>query len=160
MFVGKWRFDINHKCLFELFLVKGWRRLFTRSQVEANWFFAEPSEYIFCLKNLIGNQGHFTWTYMTVRGFVLNRLYIIPMMFSTYANYILWKKCDFSSLLLFYRRRKRENTNGSSTSCSQAVQSVTREKLNNGYDCIMLNTVTKKFENYSRDEQHYDSLGE
>lgn len=74
MFVGKWRFDINHKCLFELFLVKGWRRLFTRSQVEANWFFAEPSEYIFCLKNLIENQGHFTWTYMTVRGFVLNRL--------------------------------------------------------------------------------------
>lgn len=95
MFVGKWRFDINHKCLFELFLVKGWRRLFTRSQVEANWFFAEPSEYIFCLKNLIGNQGHFTWTYMTVRGFVLNRLYIIPMMFSTYANYILWKNVTF-----------------------------------------------------------------
>lgn len=100
MFVGKWRFDINHKRLFELFLVKGWRRLFTRSQVEANWFFAEPCEYIFCLKNLIENQGHFTWTYMTVRGFVLNRLYIIPMMFSTYANYILWK--NVTLVLCYY----------------------------------------------------------
>lgn len=157
MFVGKWRFDINHKRLFELFLVKGWRRLFTRSQVEANLFFAEPSEYIFCLKNLIGNQGvnlydsegicSKPFVYHTNDVFNICQLYFV-------------KKCDFSSLLLFYRRRKRENTNGSSTSCSQAVQSVTREKLNNGYDCIMLNTVTKKFENYSRDEQHYDSLGE
>lgn len=154
MFVGKWRFDINHKCLFELFLVKGWWRLFTRSQVEANWFFAEPSEYIFCLKNLIGNQGHFTWTYMTVRGFVLNRLlYHTNDVFNICQLYFVIK-CDFRSLLLFYRRRKRENTNGSSTSCSQAVQSVTREKLDNGYDCIMLNTVTKKYENYSCDEQH------
>lgn len=97
---------------------------------------------------------------MTVRGFVLNRLlYHTNDVFNICQLYFV-KKCDFSSLLLFYRRRKRENTNGSSTSCSQAVQSVTREKLNNGYDCIMLNTVTKKFENYSRDELHYDSLGE
>lgn len=28
------------------------------------------------------------------------------------------------------------------------------------YDCIMLKIVTKKYENYSRDEHPYDSLGE
>lgn len=103
MFVGKWRFDINHKRLFELFLVKGWRRLFTRSQVEANWFFAEPSEYIFCLKNLIGNQGvnlydsegicSKPFVYHTNDVFNICQLYFV-------------KKCDFSSLLFFLQKTK------------------------------------------------------
>lgn len=60
----------------------------------------------------------------------------------------------------FYRRRKRNNAQGSSTSCSQADKSVIHGEVNNKYDCIMLQTVTTKYENYSNDEHHYDSLRE
>lgn len=64
-------------------------------------------------------------------------------------------------LLVFYaKRRKRNNAKGSSTSCSRAVKSVTHGEVNSKYDCIMLQTVTTKYENYSHDEHHYDSLRE
>lgn len=112
------------------------------------------TEYIFGLDKLTKYRDQFTWTNMTVKVFVQHRLSYHSNVVSHFPI-IFWDfHSDFIILVLcfYFTEYERGTTQFSSPSCPQAVKYVTREELNNGYDCIMLKIVTKKYENYSRDE--------